>query len=352
VRSKLTASFQICLSIACYACGRIGYDIQGESASGGLDTGVDSGEETAPLLIPDGSVVSPLQDAQPAPGTDGPLRSPATSQDAQPSPGADVPASAQDMQPSGSGGDCPSVCTGTSIACSSQADCASAGDNVTAGLVAYYKAEGDTVDSSGNGNHGALYDGATYSSGVFGRAFNTLDRPTSSGHMLVPSSASINSITSDSGITISVWIYAHFWNASASYIVARLMDTGGSSRSASYHYTLGVSGSGNTIVFGNHAWSPSTALPTTRWIHLAFTWANGTVKGYENGNLVVTAPTTMSMSADVTPISFGVRKTPLGSVDAYRGLLDEVRIYNRPLSETEVKAIAKICPSATPTCGQ
>ena len=42
--------------------------------------------------------------------------------------------------------------------------------NLTSGLVAHYEFEGDTNDSSGNGNHGTEHGGVSYVDGVIGQA--------------------------------------------------------------------------------------------------------------------------------------------------------------------------------------
>ncbi len=81
----------------------------------------------------------------------------------------------------------------------------------------------------------------------------------------------------------------------------------------------------------------SAAFPSMQWAHVATTWDGVTGKIYVNGVLVSSAPLGGSNATN--------SELTIGSVDTsglyhFSGLLDDVRIYNRILSQTEITALA------------
>ena len=79
----------------------------------------------------------------------------------------------------------------------------------------------------------------------------------------------------------------------------------------------------------------TAALPLDTWSYLAATYDSVAVKLYVNGSLVatraVTAPITMSTGA----LTIGGNTV---WSEWFKGLIDEVRVYNRALDATEVAA--------------
>ncbi len=56
---------------------------------------------------------------------------------------------------------------------------------------------------------------------------------------------------------------------------------------------------------------------------------------YIDGQLIASTPATITVGQNTMPVSIGGR---LG-VNSFNGLIDEVRIYNRALDETEVQTL-------------
>jgi RHS repeat-associated protein len=86
--------------------------------------------------------------------------------------------------------------------------------------------------------------------------------------------------------------------------------------------------------------APAGTVQAGKWQHLLFTfdasWNNATGRLYKNGQLVATQPA-MSLSANNwNGIQVG------GASSAYTGMIDEVRVYSRPLTEAEVASLASV----------
>ncbi len=74
-------------------------------------------------------------------------------------------------------------------------------DASSSGLVAWWRGDGDALDASGNGNHGALASGASFAAGRFGSAFSFDGE---SSYVSVPDSPSLAFGTGD--FTIAFWV--------------------------------------------------------------------------------------------------------------------------------------------------
>jgi len=78
-----------------------------------------------------------------------------------------------------------------------------------------------------------------------------------------------------------------------------------------------------------------TALPLNIWTHLAFSYDGATLRLYINGVQVGTQALTGPIAASTGSLRIG------GNAvwgEYFKGLIDEVRIYNRALSAGEILA--------------
>ena len=81
----------------------------------------------------------------------------------------------------------------------------------------------------------------------------------------------------------------------------------------------------------------ATPLTTNRWIHIASTYLNGDFKLYINGVEEANISITGSINTDTS--SFTLGKTPDTNTNYFHGYLDEVRLFNKALSENELHKI-------------
>ncbi len=217
-----------------------------------------------------------------------------------------------------------------------------------AGMVAWWKAENNANDSVG-GNNGTLMNGAAFSAGEVGNAFNF-----DGVNDFVLVTASINlDVGSCGGFTIEGWVYPTDLSVNRPVTeFEKILGTFNGSNVAGDFY---VSLNGNPgMMYANivdttgagHTMNSVAGVVTTGvWQHVAVSYNQATGVGtlYRNGaiaaqqNLGNFIPQT-----SFTNFLIGARTT-FGSVaapsDKFAGKIDELGVYNRSLSSTEIAAI-------------
>jgi hypothetical protein len=199
------------------------------------------------------------------------------------------------------------------------------------GLVAYWKFDegsGTTVsDSSGNGNTGTLVNGPLWTAGRVGNGlyFDGID-----DNITVPDS---NSLDLSSSFTLSAWV-----NPASTFTDFR------SILAKNYKYYLYASSTGfcgdGSPLGGLYDGMDITVcqpspLPANIWTHLTVTYNGSTLTLYRNGVAVATS----TVSGTLSP-STGILQVAASQYGEYfQGFIDEVRIYNRALSNTEIQTI-------------
>ena len=204
----------------------------------------------------------------------------------------------------------------------------------TNGLMAWYKFNGNAGDSSGFGNHGAVY-GATMTNDRFGNPNGAYYFNGSSSYILVPAS---NSIQPSNALSVSVWFNASPNTNQWQPILSKHI-------SSSYPYDSYLLGTGtpspvnnrwygvisNTNNFSQNAITKSTAYNT--WTLLTFTYDGSSIKSYINGIL----DTTNSFSGNIVYNSAGLYIGQNGIGGQYfKGTIDDITIHNRALNDYEI----------------
>jgi hypothetical protein len=184
------------------------------------------------------------------------------------------------------------------------------------------------ADSSGSGNDGTLSGPVTWDTGWDGTACLSFNGPYN--FVRVPDSASLNMTD---GITIAAWVNPR-WTGNN-----RIMQK--STEGSDNQYRLLKEG-GNNIRF--HV-PPFPNLEATgfipakgEWSHLAGTYDGKEVRIYINGKMVASQAASGRMDISNGPLFIGTKHSTAPAGDEYNGLMDDVRIYNRGLSEAEIKA--------------
>lgn len=198
---------------------------------------------------------------------------------------------------------------------------------------------GATVyDSSGNGNNGTLMNAPVWSAGAYGLAltFNGADC-----YVEMSNSSILNS----SNFTIEAWIYL---NADVNNTQARIVSK---QENASKSYSFGIFGKGYGGSTGNQLllsigngttwWNflSTTHLSNQTWYHVAGTQEGTTSKIYINGQLDKNGTTLTQTTNNTGVLTIGCQKQTAPSYIAFffNGTIDEVRIYNRALSQQEIQ---------------
>jgi len=204
--------------------------------------------------------------------------------------------------------------------------------SLTDGLVLYQSFDGQDVsgttafDRSGLGNNGVI-SGATVKAGKRGQG---LDFDGVSNSIIVPDS---NSLDITGAVTLSAWYYPN--NMNAGWYVLAAKDGGGSDS----NYWLGRNGSKFYLTFINASWHNHSTVNTytaNQWYHVVgvIDSVNDTMKIYVNGVLDIdTQVEAADMIASNDSLYIGRDN---GNNTTVNGKIDEVRVYNRALSVSEI----------------
>jgi hypothetical protein len=195
-------------------------------------------------------------------------------------------------------------------------------------MVSWWTADGNAMDLHGT-NHGTLINGATYAPGKVGQAF-TLNGTTA--YIQVPHSPSLN-ITGQ--ISILTWV-----NPTSSNLTTRIVDKHSNGGSDGYHFGIVTNRLqmkvGTTIINGK------SNIPTNAFIFLAGTYDGTALKLYNNGVLDTNLATVVTIPTNALNLRMGV---DLAGSSPFKGLIDEVMLFNRALTAAEIQAIYATGPS-------
>jgi glucose/arabinose dehydrogenase/chitodextrinase len=203
-----------------------------------------------------------------------------------------------------------------------------AAPGLTAGY-AFDEASGTTVtDTSGNTNTGSM-SGAGLTRTTQGKYGSALSFNGASGLVTIPHSASLNLASS---YTLEAWIKP---TALSGYQTILIKETSSGCRYWLQTNDSKISSGFNRGGCREHA-SNTLAIPLNQWSHLAavFNDAANTYTLYFNGVAVTVQTETSTPTTNTQSLVLG--QTAHG--ERWRGLIDEVRIYNRALSHAEIQA--------------
>jgi hypothetical protein len=208
--------------------------------------------------------------------------------------------------------------------------------------LALNEGSGDTAgDSSGHGRNGAL-SGAAWHAGGHDGTGSCLSFGGDGDHVLVPDATYLNG---RSAITISVWIKSDLTNTERGFLI--FQDPAGDDNNGMRYDAEGLTGEEPNVLKmsvistgGNQQLESSANRQTTQWQHCTLVWSSGEqLKLYING-----LPDTPSAnSAAKTGVTKDFEKLLLGKGakddaprEGWKGLIDELRIYDHALSPAEI----------------
>jgi hypothetical protein len=211
------------------------------------------------------------------------------------------------------------------------------GDDPT--LIAYYPFNGSANDESGNNNNGTLIGGITPTTDRLGNANGAFLYDGSTGYIKVPNSSFLQSPTT--AITLSGWIYLNgldnIWGP------ACIVNKSTTSSYGQYFLDyatwegpyVGMTLNGGAMGIGIHF---DSAFVYQTWYFVAATWNGDTAKLFVNGIEISSNPLTGVIEPDTNAVLLGL-STPGDYFNFLDGKLDDIRIYNRALSESEILAL-------------
>lgn len=194
------------------------------------------------------------------------------------------------------------------------------------GLVACYQFEGisnnQIPDESGNGNDGVPAN-VSFVPGQVGNA-------ASFGATSFIGVKDSRTLDLEKGLTIEMWINPSILPPPSSSQRAGLFDNDG-------EYSLFLSSTGSLSCDATaNAITPAGTIVAGEWAHIACTWDTFTVRVYKNGHEVASQPATGILPIGSVVGSMIGANSPSG--DNFVGLIDQMRIWKRALTQAELCA--------------
>jgi len=198
----------------------------------------------------------------------------------------------------------------------------------------------NVLDRSGYGNHGVLRGEPQWVIGYDGGAleFDGVDDFVQVPHDPI--------LTVDNEVTVMAWINTSRHEGPPGQGYQGIVAKGNSTRSYSFYTqsagTLHFSTTSEGAYVGS---SSSTQVPLNEWVHVAAQVLDGGHVYYINGENAGTGGggITLPGAADGDPVVIG--RTQEGATRSFLGLIDDVRIYNRALTQDEIKQIMQGDPT-------
>ena len=210
------------------------------------------------------------------------------------------------------------------------------------GLVAAYSFDagsGTTLaDASGTGNTGTIA-GATWSSA--GKNGGALSFDGSGDMVTVAGSPSLDL---NAAVTLEAWVRPTTLGGDWRTVLVK--ERPGHLNYALYAHDGGPGPSGHVNVGGSDRFSAAPPVPANAWTHLATTYDGTSLKLYVNGVVATTLAVGGPIATATNPLRIGGNSV---WGEWFNGLIDDVRVYNRALSPSEIQTdmATAVGPSST-----
>lgn len=209
-------------------------------------------------------------------------------------------------------------------------------------LIAYYPFNGSANDASGNGHHGTVH-GASLTQDRFGnpsRAYNF----DGNDYISVPDSAQFT--FGWSPFTIAAWAnIASFGADGGYYLMGHSTGPGDTNKwifwlgSTNIHFIATQPGS-DWISIG------SNTFDLNQWYHVAIRRNANELTAFVDGSPIGTASIGFSIPDPSASFLMGTAEFGYPNTRLFRGQMDDVLLYNRALSDSEIYQLAIPAPGA------
>jgi cell division protein FtsB len=201
-------------------------------------------------------------------------------------------------------------------------------NSLSNGLVAYYPFNGNVIDYSGNNYNGTIVNTITFTQDHRGN--NNSAVQLGSGYI---TASNFFNYTRNQSFSISFW----FTLQGNSNNGGRLIST----ENPEGNFRIGASTAiGNGVyAFQYGGYYLYDSVPLNTWAHIVYTYSNRNVNVYKNGVLKYSQTNTDNEPLNYgTSFTIGAKAAP--AYDLWHGQLDELRIYSRALTPSEIQYLA------------
>jgi len=207
-------------------------------------------------------------------------------------------------------------------------------------LVGWWKLDegSDTtvLDRSGHGNHGTLRGDPQWVIGYDADAlmFDGVDDFVEVPHADI--------LTVDSEVTVMAWIYTERHTGPPGQDYQGIVAKGNTPRSYSLYTQAAGTLHFSTTSEGAYVGSSSTGqVPLNEWVHVAAMVANGSHLYYINGEPAGEGGGGITLPGTADTASVVIGRTHEGSTRSFLGMIDDVRIYNKALTQDEIEQVMR-----------
>lgn len=203
------------------------------------------------------------------------------------------------------------------------------GDNAECnnGLIAYYPFNGNALDASGNGSDGILNGGVSLVTDRFGNPDAAYGFDGTDGHISI--SSLFNHPEGEVSVTYSAWVMPNAQGQTGSVFFV-------GDRLANERSSMILAGGDLAYIGEGNDFSNNSGVFYDEWSHVAVTKSGTLVTTYVNG--VEVSSGNVSAGQNITSITASIGSTA-NNDEFFNGKIDDVRIYDRPLSAAEIAAL-------------
>ena len=211
------------------------------------------------------------------------------------------------------------------------------------GLLAHYKLDGNGEDASGNGQGGVANGGLTWGLDRFGNCQGAAWLDGTNDFISVGVSAGLSAPTA--AMTVAAWVLGPDSIPKVESIISN-----GTLLLVQYRFLIGSAKelwfSANTGGSAIEQGTPLNLFQPNQWNHYAVVYDGTSLKAYVNGNLAKQG----LASGIITPVPgavFEIGRDIHSQTEYLRGALDDIRVYDRALTDTEVFDLFAIADDTT-----
>ncbi len=201
------------------------------------------------------------------------------------------------------------------------------------GLVAYYPFNGNAQDESGNGNDGSTIGGATLAADRFGTANSAYQLDGTSGYIEILDGADFDF---NQPITLTAWIYL---NDNTNGGIVGQWGPGGVGGDA---FVLSVRGGKLKFTLprpGLYELDSQSTLAEMQWLFVGVVYDGTDLKLFIDGTQDASGIFAAAQVDSDQPVRIGFEQIISGDPGYLDGLVDDVRIYKRALSDGEIQQL-------------